>query len=528
MDHLEAAAPEESEPADPVSGRMPGMARVLVKGTSWQAVGQFVPLVINLILTPYIIHGIGLELYAIFLVVNSLQGMLGMFNGGIGPSVTRYLTIYAGQNDRVSATRLVWSMSLLVSAIVVVVFGFFFAFVPEIVAFFPATAVDPEGAAFLLGTQVFLMAVLQIRGILQSVLFAQQRFAITSIAYLVGHVIYTIGLVITVEQHLGLVGIAWTFVVQQVFSTLIIVPPSLRYLTARGLGFIDRALLVEFMGYAWKVQISGLIDMLSQQIDILIVGRVRPGDVGHFGPGSTFAQQLRMVPMNAAGPMQSIIGRAVGEKGEAGAVDDYVRLQRLWVRAVTGWFAVGVPAAYFGVIAWLNLGELPGMVASILVFAHWFAMLIRVQMLWCLSVRRAGLDVEQGMCFVVLKIALTFALLGPFGLVGVVVATVVAQVASCLYLGWRMRTLTVRVPSPWENVPVVQALLTSLVSGALVWAASLLVGPVVPHGALGLLVCGLAAGPALVLYLVWTIGLDELARLLPARVVGLVGLSGRR
>lgn len=518
-----SAVPDEEAPQDPATGRTPGMGRTLLRGTSWQASAQFMPLVINIILTPYIVHGLGLALYGVFLVVNSIQTMMSMFNGGIGPSVTRYLTIYAGQDDRRSATRLVTTMSLVVTALVLVVFGAFYAFVPKIVAFFPAMEVDPAGAAFLLGTQVVILGVLQIRGILQSVLFAQQRFAVTSLAYMVGHLIYTAGLIWTVETEAGLYGIAWTFVAQQVVSTLIIVPPALRYLTRSGVGLVDRALFGEFFRYAWTVQLSGLLDMVTQQIDILLVGRLQPEQVGRFGPGATFAQQLRIVPMNAAGPMQSIIGRAVGARGPEAAVDDYVRLQRMWVKAVTGWFAVAAPAAYFGVIAWLHIGDLPGMVASVLVVAHLFAMLIRVQTLWCLSLRRPALDVQQGLFFLVVKIPLTLALIAPFGVIGVVAATAVAQLGAAGFLTWRMRrALRPPVPSPWGEVPWAPALGCAALSGVCVWAASHLVGPIVPFGALGLLTCGAAAGPALLVYMVTVVGLDDLRRILPGRLARLV------
>jgi len=495
------------------------MVRTLVSGTSWQALAQVAPLIINLVLTPYTIHGLGLDVYTVFLLVNSIQAMMSTFNGGIGPSVQRYLTIYAGRDDREATTRLVTTMSVIVLGIVAVVLTAFFLLVPVIIGFFPVFAADASGSVFLLFTQIALIGLMQVRGLFQSVIFARQKFAFVSIAILVAHAIYTVGIIVTVETGAGLRGIAWIFIAQQVVGTVIIVPPAFRYLSRSGLGFIDRALLMEFGGYAWKVQISSWLDVLTQQADLLIVSKLRGAEAGIFGPGQTFAQQLRMLPMNAIGPMLVLVGRSVGEKGEKGAVADYERLQRLWTIAVTGWVATGAPAAYFGVVAWLHLGtDLPGRVASILLFGHLFALLMRAPILWCLALRRPGLDVTQGLVFLVLKIILTIGLAIPFGAIGVAVGTCVSQLGAALCLSWLVRTrLDTTVSSYWRQIPVGHALVCALISGVSTWGMSLLVGPVIPNGALGLLACGLAAGPALFIYLVSVLGVQTTKDLVKRR-----------
>lgn len=512
--------PVAAEPL-PVDGgeHRPSVTRVLLKGTFWQALSQFAPLIINLVLTPYIIHGLGLEMYTIFLIANSVQALMGTFNGGIGPSVTRYLVIYAGQRDQVAATRLVTTMGVVVGVGVLVVFGAFYAFIPAIIDFYPAMQQDESGAAFLLSTQVILLGVLQLRSLFQSVLFAQQQFVVASVAVLMGHLVYTVGLVLTVESGAGLRGIAWTFVCQQALGTLIIVPPAFRHLRRKGIGFIDRALFHEFFVYAGKVQGSSLLGMIGQQADTLIIGKVRPEQMGFFGPGSTFAQQLRTVPLNAVGPMETILGRAVGERGTADALEECRRLQRIWVRGVTGFIAAGAPAAYFGVIAWLHLGSnLPGIVASILLVAHLFSLLPRVQIIWCLVLRRAGFDLSQNIVFLVVKLAATLALIGPFGVVGAVLATAGAQLVANAFLTHRIRArLDTPVPSPWRDVHVPATFLALGLSLALAWGANQLVGPVVPVGPLGLITCGLAAAPAFVLYLHQAVGLGRLRDILRQR-----------
>lgn len=492
---------------------------MLLRGTGWSAIAQFVPLVINLALTPYTIHGLGLEVYAVFLLVNSIQMVMSTFNGGIGPSVTRYMTIYAGRDDKEAATRMLVTMGVIVTAIVVLVFGFFFALIPQFFEWFEVLNVDRQGAVFLLATQVILAGLIQIRSVFQAVLAAAGRFAVTSIAILIGHAFYTVGIIITVENGYGLMGIAWIFIAQQLVGTIIMVPATFRHLTRKGLGFIDKELMGEFFAYAWKIQLASWVDTLTQQVDTLIVGRVRPRELGFFGPGSQFAQQLRMVLMNAIGPITTFVGRGIGEHGAEASIERVERLQQLWIRAIAGYFAIGIPAAYFGVTAWLHLGnELPGQVAAILLFGHAAAMSARIMLVWCQLNRRPGLDVAQGVVFLVLKVVGTAALVVPFGVVGVAVATSVSSIAAAVFLGVIMqRKLEQPIARPWKDIPWLLALSCGALATLCTWGASLLVGTVVPYGVLGLLVCGLAAAPALLLYMELAIGIRRLIAMIKNR-----------
>lgn len=488
----------------------------LISGTGWQAVGQVAPLVVNLVLTPYIIAGLGLPLYGVFLLVSALQVFMSTFDGGIGPSASRYFAILAGQGDRAATTRLLVSLSGVVWAASLVVCGAAFWFAPQIVGFFPATDADPVGAVFLLRVLTVTLAVAQWRSLFASVLWAQNSFVITSVSALVGHVVYAVGLVVTIETGAGLHGIGWTLALQQVQVTLFFIPPALRYLTWSGVGFIGWRELVDFFAYAWKVQVSGMINAYGLQGDMLIVGKLRPDSLGFFGPGATFAQQLRQVPYNAYVPMQSLIGRAVGEKGAAGAVADFVRVQRLWVIAVTGWIAVGVPASYVGVNAWLDLGSsLPGAVAAILLFGHLFWLLAVTPLIWCLCLGHSDAQLRYGLISLVLNVALTIALVIPFGVIGTVVATTLSQWAATAYLTRvASRRIEAPVPGPWREIPWATALLAAVFSMLVVAAVDRLIGTVIPHGALGLLACGVAAAPAAAFYVARTVGIAPLRSLL--------------
>jgi O-antigen/teichoic acid export membrane protein len=179
------------------------------------------------------------------------------------------------------------------------------------------------------------------------------------------------------------------------------------------------------------------------------------------------------------------------------------------VRFVAGWIAVGVPAAYFGVTAWLHLGsDLPGQVAAVVLLAHGVTLLMLVQRFWLNALGRSGLTLSHDILNTVANLGLTFPLILLYGVLGTISATLIAAVAAAIYLTRiGQRRISTPIPTPWGQVPWLPVLGAAALTAALGWlVAHFVVGTVIPYGALSLLAVGAAAAPALLLYLGHTIG----------------------
>lgn len=496
-------------------------ARVLLKGASWQTLAQVAPLALNLVLTPFVFHGLGLEAYGKFLVVNSLAAAMGTFDGGIGASAQRYFTIYAGRGARDQMTRLLVSLIGIVSAVSVVVFTALWIASPAIVRFFKTSAALQAETTFLLRTMVVVVGVALVRQLFACVLYSMQKFSIPSLTGLLGHAVYAVGMIWTVRSGVGLYGVAYTFIAQQILSTVLIVPSAMRFLSRDGVRFITVAELKDFFTYAWKAQIASVLEMAGLQGDMLIVGRFAAAQVGIFGPGSQFAFQLRSLPANAAGtPMQALIGRWVGAVGEEASLARFERLQSLWVKFVSGWVAVGVPACFFGVVHWLHMDTpLPGQVAALALLGHFFPLLAIPLILWVLTLGRPEIDMRYGIVNVTLNLTLTVAFIIPFGVLGSVAATVAAQLIAFLFL---LRHVAKHLPqaprSSLHDVPVLEMLFTASIAYLSVYGMSLLIGAgYIKEGAVSLLACGVAAAPAGIVYVLLTVGPRELKAMIDRR-----------
>ncbi|MBW3084577.1 hypothetical protein KEM60_00765 [Austwickia sp. TVS 96-490-7B] len=487
------------------------LGRVLLQGASWQLLAQLAPLIVNLALTPFVISHLGLVAYGLFLVTSTLTQFLAQFDGGISRSASRYFAVFAGQGDKVATTRLVVTLMCCVAVFTTFVMGLAFIFADQLVAFFHAPPDLAEDTVFLLRVLTVIVGLALARSLFFSVLNAYQKYALTCGTMLLGYVIYAVGMWSTLTHGMGLRGVAYVFIVQQVFATVTLVPAAMPMLSADGLGFVSRRELAEFFSFAWKVQVSGLLNLVGLEAVTLIVARVAPADVPVFGPGSTFAQQLRVIPLNAISPIQSVTGRAIGRDGADATVPMFSRVQRIWVVLICGWVAVGAPAAYFGVNVWLPLpGHTAGLVTATLLLAHLFKLLPELQNQWAMLMHCPEFEMRAGLITTVLVLSGSLLLAPHYGAMGVAWATVVAQFAAFCYRMSVNRKLPVQVPSPLCSIPWVASVVSAVGSFLAVGAMSWLIGQhYLPRGGLGIVLCGLAAAPVLLIYLSVTVGLRQ-------------------
>ena len=479
--------------------------RTLARGAGWQATTQLAPLVINIVLTPVIITGLGVDRYGLFLLVSVIATVLAAADGGIGATALRYFSVYAGEDDSARTTRLLTTTALAITGIAAVAFGAFFAVAPYGLRLLDIPPdLLPEGT-YMLRTLIVITAVAQLRGLFTAVLNAHQRFALTSLTNNLGYVLYIAGVLLTVHNDWGLYGIAVTLVVQQVVATLVIVPASFRHLDRRAVGIMPKPLRREFWRYALHTQWSSAMLLVTLQTDAIVVGAFLPvRQVAYYTTGANFATQMRNVPLNALVPMQSLLGRAVGSSGAEGATSTFERLQRVWVVGTTGWGVVALSASWFGVTAWLGPDfSLSGVVAVIMLSGYLTSLWADVLMVWAQSLGHPEYAARSATIGAVVNLVLTLALVVPLGIIGTVIATASSQVVGALLLlRLARRGLPTGVRSFLLEVPVLPALVTA----AVVVALEVVVHPFLPEGPLGLVAAGVVAGPGLVLYAAMTFG----------------------
>ena len=490
------AAAGVSIPGDPsytsVDGdkKRPGL-RGVARGFSWGTVGQLIGVAGNLVLTPFIIHGLGIERYGIFVLVVTLTGMLNTFDGGVVGAASRYFSVYAGTDDRKSTTQLLVTFCVLLTGVGLIISTAAWFLSPVVVGFLNMSAIWRPQAIFMFRTLGILVTTLFIHSLFQMVINARQRYAWTTFASLATYAAYVVGFVIVIENGFGLRGVAFIFVGQQVLASALIIPVAVRYLDRRGIGFIGWAKLRSILSFSGKVQVGAIAMLVVTEVDTLVIGGgLSVHALGIYSPGANFAGQLSSVASNGLAPAGVHLGNVYGHEGEEGTFREFKRLQRMWVVAVTGWTMVAMASAYFGILAWLGPRfSLSGWICIVLLAGASVPLVTSLIGSYAAAVGRAGALARYGIVSMVANIVLTIPMV-LLGSLGVVAATAIGQLASAVYMLRDVRrTVRPDLPNPLHHVP----LLRGLAAAALTFGLEVAIRPYLPVGALGLLAAGVPA-----------------------------------
>ena len=487
-------------------------ARVLVGGTAWNTLAQMIPVPLNVVMTPYLIHHLGVDRWGLIALVGTMQSIISNFDGGLIGTLNRYYAIYAGSDDRAATTRTLTTVLAFVLGIGLAVgaVGWFVA--PVLVHLFAMPKTLRPETTFYLRTVVGLLALIFAQTAIAGVIVARQRYALNSFLSVSTYAVWVIGLVATVHGGWGLRGVAITLLAQQIVATVIAVPPALRYLDRSSVRFLPRAEARALFAYSAKVQVGGISRLANAEFDNVVIGTLLSvHTVALYNAGTGFAQQVTGLLGNALRPAATHIARTFGADGEHRAWYDFVRLQRVWAIACSGFYAAALGAAYFAIVDWLGPEFRVGGAIAVIVVAGQAVLSMSMMLgFYCMILGWADIEVRVGVVNVAVNVALTAALI-VVGVFGVVVATVVAWLASSFWLlRLTRRRSTAAIPAFVDTA----SLPASAVTAAAVFAMEFALSPVVPRGPLGLLT---AAGPAVIglgIFAVMRLGPRSFLRLL--------------
>jgi O-antigen/teichoic acid export membrane protein len=474
-----------------LAGGQRSVARTLIGGGLWNNLVTCIPLIVNIALTPYLIHGFGIDRWGLYLLVNSVSNFLGPFGGGASPVITRYFGMYAAQGNRRKNSEVFFTLGIFMLLVGLLLTVFCWGVSSELVQLFHVSRPLRGQGEFLFRTLGVITAAQLFQQLFIGIVNAHQRYAWTSLATVISYLAWPVGMVVCVTHHYGLRGVAVVLLIQQVLTTLAVLPNAVRYLDWASLRLLPRKEIREIAHFGLTSSSLSVTGLINSEVDTLLIGAVFSlNNVTQFNTGNKFAYQLRNLTFTALGPAGVHLARAYGLGGDELAAKEFVRLQRLWVVATTGWCAVGLGAIYFGIVAWLGSGfEQSGEVGVIAMAAITVNLWTGVLTQYVNSVGRPDLELRYSVLGVCINLLFTIplAFVGPLGVVG---ATTIGSIVASLYLMLIVdRRYEKKLRRFWLDVPLFEGGVALGVTVGL----ELLIRPSVPGGAGGLLVTGVPA-----------------------------------
>lgn len=434
-----------------------GIRKSIVRNTAWNYVGFAVNLAVNLLLFPVAIAQMGDAATGIWLLIGSVSGYMGLLQLGLAPAMAQFAAAHIATRDDVSLARTVSTSLVLVTGLGSIAL-FALPLVPWLLQVFsiPEALAGEARVAFILG---IVGVPMQMPGhIFNAVLSSGHRMDRCTQVWMVSLVGKLVGIAALLGLGYGLEAIMWletglivvTGVLLTAFAFAAV--PQLRV----GFRYVSAGTARELAGLGGWMFLNALSASLIEQTDRIVIGLFLTVEaVTHYSA----AWKLYMLVYSIATTLVQATWPVAAGLHAAG---DRVGLQNLWLRmtkytaAITwplGW-SLGLCAgpilhAWVGESFAAHYAVVQVLVASFIVTAHnhtAFGVLG--------AMRRFGPIVQRyAVPQAVLNLLLSLALVGPLGIFGVAVGTMLpAVLLEYTFLSFVLGELDLEWADFWRGV----------------------------------------------------------------------------
>lgn len=477
----------------------------LRRGFAWKALSQGLTLLVGLLMVPFIIGKLGVTAYGALTLTQSAMSLLGGLDGGLVNAATRNLAIAAGADDRQAAADYFVTVSLAITTIGCALGAGLFLLAGDVTSLFEVDRALHPQLVYALRIVAVLLPLGLVGGVLSAPLYAHARFSVIAALNLVATIAY-VGCVVALLRHRqGVETMMLIMLLLQCLRLALATPWTLRYVNPLHGRLLPLREFRALITYAAQVQAAAITAMVNLQTDALIVGAVLPlRYVALYGVGASLAAELRTVPLNVGAPLVVRLTRLIGRGGVDLAFPEYVRIQRLWIVAASGFVGVAIGASTFQLEAWLGHRFLAaGIVSMLLQVGYGVNLLTLVLTVYLQAIGRPDLDLRYGLLSAALNLICTAALIW-VGLYGIAAGTAIGAGGGSLTLLWMAhRYVSADIPSFFEPVPWMAVLAAAIVS-AVAGAGLLALTP--GHGPVQLVIVSVCMLPGACAFLIARLG----------------------
>jgi O-antigen/teichoic acid export membrane protein len=400
---------------------MPRVAR----NSLYQLGSQILLLAAGLFTAPYIVHNLGLNLYAILVLIGITTNYFGVVELGLGQATIKFLADSSSRQDWPEVTRVFWTSSLSYLVLGVVGAAGMVACTPILISLLkiPAEARAVTSQAFVVSA-VALIVSLQV-GLTSSVIRALERFEwLSRIGVGIG-VAQALLTVVLLYFGYSLVGV---MIGSAVFQGLALTAYALlvRVLVPHlGRPTWDHKTFRRLAGFGAYVSISQLIGPLLVHLEKFILSSlVAIGVVTYYTVPYNVINALSLFPASIAVVTFPAFTRLHSEGNGENARELYIRGTKFVfgsvvpIAIVIGVFARQILTLWMGT----EFGNNSARVMQVLAFALVISAVASLPYQFLQAVHRPDLTAKFHILELVFHIPLCFGLISAFGLTGAAVA----------------------------------------------------------------------------------------------------------
>lgn len=301
------------------------IGRSLLKGSVVSTVALVAQVVLAFVVTPLLVHSLGVQTYGIWLLLTALIGQYALFDFGISSAVARFVAAAAGRNDEEEIHAVVNTALVLFALIgavcLLVTLGL--AFLAGHLTSHPAEVPVIRTCVLLVGGMVAVGFPVRI---FQGVLKAYLRYDLIAFAGLAKLILTNLLIWIFLRAGYGIVCLAVITALAGALEYLLTIRFAYRAFPALRLGFdfYRKATRGTLLDYSWRSFILGVTQQIRFKLDLVVIASVlrEKSLITHYSIGARFMDQfVELVGNLVGGQLMPVFSRYQG-RGEYDLVRD--------------------------------------------------------------------------------------------------------------------------------------------------------------------------------------------------------------
>ncbi len=279
---------------------MESTGKKIIKNTIYNSIGRIWLMLVIFLLTPYILHKLGVQVFAVWSLVYVVANYLGVLDFGIRTSFAKYIAEYHTKEDQNSINAVINCGIIFYLAFSLFIIGLAVILRGPIISILQIPSSIHEESMFAILGMVLILSLNNTFSIFEAVLVGLQRMDVQNKIMIFASVFNVVGTFFFLEKGFGIRGLVINYGIVSIVVVVLNIYFSYRLLPyiRIGLSWMNKEIFRRLFNYGIKMQICNFADIIHLQADKIILSHfLGLNFVTFYELGQKAANGIRTLPI---------------------------------------------------------------------------------------------------------------------------------------------------------------------------------------------------------------------------------------
>jgi len=470
--------------------KMESIGKKIIKNTIYNSIGRIWLMLVTLLLTPYILHKLGVQVFAVWSLVFVVANYLGVLDFGIRTSFAKYIAEYHTKKDQGSINAVINCGIIFYLVFSLFIIGLAVILRSPIISILQIPSSIHKESMFAILGMVLILALNNTFSIFEAILVGLQRMDVQNKIMIFASFFNAAGTFFFLEKGLGIKGLVINYGIVSLIVAVLNVYFSYRLLPyiRIGLSWMDKEIFRRLFNYGIKMQICSFAAIIYTQADKVILSHfLGLNFVTFYELGQKAANAIKMFPM-------LLISALVPAVSELEASNDKEKLRELYERGSKYISLVVFPLIFLSIIVASDLinlwvGDkfsLAVLSFQVLIIGYGINVLTGMGTSIVRGIGKPEYETRYAVLTLIMQLTLSIILVQIFGFRGVLASVLITAFVVSLYFLLTFHKLLNQEFKSFARATYLKPVIASLIAFAITFGVSYhLPGLIALQGKLG-------------------------------------------